>query len=178
MSLDVEVLQSTSDGHEDKNKWRAVLQYDYDLTERLYLNYIVAYGEDRFSGYDYKFNTGPGLGYKVLEGDIHTLTTQANILYSKDKLEDNSINEYAAWFVGFEYDWQIMDNLKFLQRAWFKSEVDDFENNFAYSKTAFESKINSMFSMGISYKIDYYNKVEPDKEHKDRTFLVSLIIDY
>lgn len=176
--LHLDVLQSSSNGKEDNNKWNTSLQYDRDLTEKLYFNYIIAYGEDRFSGFDYKFNTGPGIGYKVLENDVHKLTTQANALYSKDKYDDGNVNEYVSWVVGFEYEWQILENLKFSQTAWFKSQADDFDNNFIYSKTAFESKITDTFAFGVSYKIDYANKPSAGKEYTDKVLLASLIINY
>lgn len=178
LSLHLDVLQSNSNGTEDNNKWNTSLQYDRDLTEKLYFNYIIAYGEDRFSGFDYKFNTGPGIGYKVLDNDIHKLTTQANALYSKDKYDDGNVNEYVSWVIGFDYEWQILENLKFSQKAWFKSQADEFENNFIHSKTAFESKITDIFSFGVSYKIDYANKPSAGKEYTDKTLLASLIINY
>ena len=49
---------------------------------------------------------------------------------------------------------------------------------FSFSKTAIETKISDIFSMGISYKVDYTNLPPSDKEYSDKTFMTSLIIDY
>ena len=178
ITLDLDALQSTSNGIEDKNKWLAVAQYDRDLTERLFFNYIIAYGQDKFSGFDYQFNTGPGSGYKAIESENHTLDLRANALYSKDKIENGGTNEYASWVFGLNYKWQIVENLSFLEEANFKSQFDHFENYFAVSKSTIESKINGHFSLGMSYRIDYKNIPATGKKRTDRVFLASLVISY
>jgi len=178
ITLDVDALQSSSNGVEDNNKWNALAQYDRDLTKRLYFNYLISYGEDKFSGFDYQFNTGPGLGYKAIDSDTHSLKLRANALYSKDSIENGGTNEYASWVAGFNYKWAVLENLDFLQDAHFKSQVDHFENYFVYSKTAIESQLNGMFSLGLSYKIDYKNIPAEGRKRTDRVFLASLIINY
>ncbi|MEA1918872.1 MAG: DUF481 domain-containing protein, partial [Campylobacterota bacterium] len=87
-------------------------------------------------------------------------------------------NDYTGFSAKANYAWQIMDNLKFLQEASYRSDFDDTDNYFAFSKTAVETKISDMFSMGISYKVDYTNLAPAGKEYSDRTFMTSLIIDY
>ncbi len=178
ITLDVDALQSSSNGVEDNNKWSSLLQYDRDITKRLYFNYLVYYGEDKFSGFDYQFNTGPGLGYKAIDSDTHKLKLRANALYSKDDIENGGTNEYASWVTGFNYKWSILDNLDFMQDASFKSQFDHFENYFVYSETAIESAINSTFSLGLSYKVDYKNIPAEGRKRTDRVFLASLIINY
>jgi putative salt-induced outer membrane protein YdiY len=56
--------------------------------------------------------------------------------------------------------------------------VDDSDNYFVTSKTAIESKMSDIFSLGVNYKVDYANKVAQGTERTDETFTVSLIIDY
>lgn len=169
---------SEDNGIESKNQWGVELNYDLGLTERLAFNYLFTYKDDKFSGYDYQLTTGPGLVHKTIQTETHTLTTQANILYAEDKYEDGSNEDYAAVKAGLTYTWQIQENLKFIEEANIRTDVSDTENYFAYSKTALQSKINSMLSMGMSYKLDYMNEPPAGKTSTDKTFLVSLIIDY
>lgn len=178
MTLDINALQSSSNGIEDNSRWLSVFQYDRDIIKDLYFNYVVSYGEDKFSGFDYQFYTGPGLGYKVLHSDTHTLNVRANALYAKDDIENGGTNEYAAWLAGFKYKWKILDNLSFSEDAHFKSQADHFENYFVYSRTSIESQINGTFSLGLSYQVDYKNIPAPGNERTDRVFLASLIINY
>jgi len=176
--LDITALTSSSNGDEDNNKWQVLAQYDRELTKKTYFNYLAAYGEDKFSGFDYQFNTGPGLGYKLVDAEKHKLDVQSNILYSKDKLEDGTINEYASLLAGFKYKWNILDNFAFLQNAYYKGEVDEVDNYFIFSKSAIETKINDTFALGMSYKVDYKNEPANGKKRTDKTFLASFIINY
>ncbi len=178
ITLDLTALQSSNNGIENNNKWLALLQYDRALSEDLYFNYLVSYGEDRFSGFDYQFYTGPGLGYKVLQSDTQKLNLSGNTLYSKDSIAGGGTNEYVSGLAGVEYVWQILDNLSFRENATYRSQLDDGDNYFVYTKTAINSKINGNFSLGLSYQIDYKNIPVVTKERTDRVFLASLVIDY
>ncbi|MBE0498061.1 MAG: DUF481 domain-containing protein [Campylobacterales bacterium] len=178
ITFDLSALQSSSNGIENNSKWRALLQYDRALSEDLYFNYLASYGEDKFSGFDYQFNTGPGLGYKVLQSDRQKLNLRGNALYSKDDIAGGGTSEYGSGLAGLEYAWQIMDNLSFHEDATYKLQFNDTDNYFVYSKTAINSKINGNFSLGLSYQIDYKNIPAEMKERTDRVFLASLIIDY
>lgn len=173
-----DAYQSSSNGTTSKNKWSVELNYDNQFDETYSLNYMIGYKEDRFSGYDYQFYTGPGAGIKVLDEKEHKLDLQANILYDKDKPSNYESDEYFSSKFGAIYRWIIQENLKFIQEATYRVKLNDTQYYFLYSKSAIESKINSTLSMGVSYKINYANTPPPPSVHADRTFMVSLIIDY
>ena len=165
-------------GVESKNQWGFELNYDRPLTETLALNYLVGYKDDRFSGYDYQFYTGPGLVHNTLRTETQNLTTQANLLYAQDKTVAGDKDEYASFKAGAYYEWQILENLKFVEDASIRTDLSDVSNYFLYSKTSIQNKINGTFSMGVSYRVDYANEPVPGKSSTDKTFMASLIIDY
>jgi len=173
-----DAYNASSNGTTSKNKWSAEFNYDYQFDEVYSLNYMIGYRDDRFSGYDYQFYTGPGAGVKVIETKGHKLDFQANLLYDLDKPHNRESKEYLSSKLGAIYWWQIRDNVKFIQEATYRVKLDETQNYFLYSKSAIESKINSTLSMGASYKVDYTNTIPPPSVHTDRTLLVSLIIDY
>ncbi len=170
---------AAEDGDSTKNKWLIEINYDYMLADKLSFNYLTGYKSDKFSGYDSQFYTGPGLGYKWVETAEHKLFVQGNTLYSIDEVENiPGSDDYFAIGAGFNYEWQIVENLKFKQDLKYRGDLEDMDKYFIDSKTAFESKISDMFSMGISYAINYANTPAEDKVSTDRTLLASLIIDY
>lgn len=169
---------SEESGVESKNQWGVELNYDWELTKRLAFNYMVAYKEDKFSGFDYQFTTGPGLVHKTVRTPAHALTLQGNLLYAADKRETGETDTYASFKAGLLYEWKILENLKFVEEANIRTQLSDLGNYFAYSKSSVQNKINSMLSMGISYKIDYVNHPVVGKTSTDKTLLASLIIDY
>lgn len=173
-----DAYRSTNKGSVSKNKWSSELNYDYQWDEVYSLNYMVGYKQDSFSGYDYQAYTGPGVGAKVIDCSEHKLDLQANLLYAQDKPSELPSNSYFSSKMGGIYKWQIQETLKLIQEATYRVNLEETRNYFLYSKTGIENKINSSLSMGVSYKIDYVNTPPPPSVSTDRTFLVSLIIDY
>ena len=189
------------DGVETKNKYLIELNYNYSFTKRLAFDYLVGYKDDKFSGYDYQFYTGPGAKYKAIVSDQHNLTLSGNILYSQDQATDIHYdatgavipypyetttvrttpgikNDYAAYRIKGEYEYKITKTLKFNQDLSLRGEFDETSNYFAFSKSAISSKISDIFSAGISYKIDYAHLPPLDKSSTDSTFTFNLIADF
>ena len=196
--------QYASDKNQEiKNKYFMELEYDYEFTDRFAFNYLAGYKDDKFSGYDYQFYTGPGAKYKAIKTQNHHLSLEANILYSRDSIEevkydvngnvidypnpDNKqtkttkngyTDDYTSARAKAVYNWQIMKNLKFDQELSYRCDLNSLSTYFVFSKTAFSAKLSDIFSAGISYKVDYTNEPADGKERSDRTFTANIIIDY
>lgn len=202
-SLELSLLMQygTEDDVENKNKLLTELMYGYDYTKRLTFDYLVGYKEDKFSGFEYQFYTGPGAKYKAIKSEKHNLSLEGNVLYAVDVIQDtyhdglgnpvvypypagsvsNNDGEtrtYASYRAKIVYAWQIFDNLKFNETLSYRSEFADADNYFAYSKTTLSSKLSDIFSAGIGYQIDYTNQPAVGKTSTDKTFTFNLIVDY
>ncbi len=180
-SLEIAMLYQfgTENGEENKNRFLGEMNYDYKLSHRLSLDYLTAYKDDKFSGYDYQFYTGPGAKYLVIEDEAQDLTVDGNILYAKDKLFGGEDRAYTAYRLKGVYNAQLLENLKFHQTLSYRSELNDLENYFVYSKTAFTTKLTDVFSAGIAYHVDYINKpVLEGKTSTDKMFTFNLIANY
>lgn len=205
LKLDADMLYGTEDQVENKNKFFSELNYDWQFAKHFTVNYLAGYKNDKFSGFDYQFYTGPGFKYIALKGDTHNLDFQANALFNVDQgmnkyytdanLTDEveypypngkdglyeaegEYEDYWGYMLRGNYSWVIVKGFKFIQEASYRGDFEDEKRYFVYSKSALESKINSYFSMGISYKVDYTNLPPAGNERTDRTFMTSLIIDY
>jgi len=203
LKLDFDALYGTDKHIETKNKILTELNYDYQFVKHFTINYLAGYKNDKFSGFEYQFYTGPGIRYIVFESKKHNLDFQANILWNIDQTMDVYIDsngdeiaypypdgtagasiskgesdKYNGFSAKANYSWQVLESLKFVQELSYRNNFDDTEEYFVFSKTAVEAKISDMFSMGISYKVDYTNIPPSGKEYSDRTFMTSLIIDY
>lgn len=180
-SIETSILiqYGTEDDQETKNRFLGELLYDYKLSEVLSVNYLAGYKDDKFSGFDYQFYTGPGAKYVTFKTDFHNLTTDGNLLYAKDKVFGKDSRHYLAYRVKGVYNMQVSRNLKFHQTLSYRSEFSDFGNYFVYSKTAFNTKLSEIFSAGVSYHIDYTNQPAlAKKTSTDKTFTFNLIADY
>ena len=164
---------------ESKNKFFIEGAYDYKFTDTVAFNYIAAYKQDKFSGFDSQIYTGPGVKYKALKNEQHALDLTASVLYSIDDIEDVEENEeYASYKAEVAYAWQVLENLKFNQDLSYRASFEDNENYFIFSKSALTTKISDIFSAGISYKVDYTNLAPTGKEQRDNTLAMNLILDY
>lgn len=180
-SLEISVLwqYGADDDVENTNRFLSELLYDYKLSERLSLDYLAGYKDDKFSGFDYQFYTGPGAKYVTIKTDFQDLTLGGNLLYAKDKIFGGYDRSYAAYRVQGVYNLQLLENLKFHQTLNYRSEFSDIENYFAYSKTGLSTRLSDIFSAGVAYYIDYTNKpVFEDKTSTDKRFTFNLIADY
>ena len=199
----IDAQYASNNGLETKNKFLAELTYDYEFTSILAFNYLAGYRKDRFSGFESQMYTGPGAKYKFLVSEKENFTMDGNLLYAVDNYETAYVNattgayipypnstaganvdrlayenSYMAFRVKGAYDKQLMENLKFNQELTYRSSFEQVQNFFVFSKTAFSSKINDMFSAGISYKIDYINEPANGKDTTDTTLTANLILDY
>lgn len=155
------------------------LQYDYDVSEKIAFSYLIGYENDKFSGFNYQFYTGPGAKYKAIEEAKHKLLLEGNILYSKDEYETPKVtNDYTSVRAKGLYEWQILDNLKFNQDLSYRVDAEEMDNYFVSSRTAFTSKLTDVFSFGISYQIDYVNMPPVGAERSDKILTANLIVDY
>jgi len=201
LSIHLLKLYGEEDSTENKNKIFTELNYYYKFTDRFAFDYMGAYKEDKFSGFDYQFYTGPGLVYKAIDEKEQTLFVKGNVLYSRDQIEDTyvdtngdkvsypypsgSINqhngyadEYTSYKAQLLYTWLFSEKTKFIQDLRYRSQFDEAKNYFVYSKTAFESKLSDIFSASISYQVDYINEAAKGKSSADKTTMFNLIIDY
>lgn len=179
LELAVDGQYAEDEGVQTKNKYLIELDYDYMITDRFYFDYLIGYKKDKFSAYNYQAYTGPGAKYKAIVSDKHNLTINGNILYSQDEADEtNQKNSYVSLRTKALYEWKITDSLKFSQEASFRTEAEELDNYFVFSKTALISKLNSYLSAGISYKVDYVNLTSIGTENTDKTLTANLIIDY
>ena len=203
VELSIDAQYAKDSDIESKNRYFVELEYSYEIKNKFSLNIINGYKKDKFSSFAYQFYSGPGSKYKAYKTNTQELTLEGNILYAVDSLEDTryaadglaikypnsantathsvvkgSTNNYASYRVKAVYIWNILEGFKFNQEFSYRSDFDDSENYFAFSKTAFTSKLLGMFSAGISYKVDYTNLPSSDKGHKDTALSANIIIDY
>jgi putative salt-induced outer membrane protein YdiY len=169
-----------------KNRWDAEANYDYNFNKTIAFNYIAGGKGNKFSTYVYQAYTGPGAIWTALKNESNNLKFQGNIMWAWDEYRqpykagsEDTMHSYAAYQFSMEYVLKLTETSKFTQYFMYRSEFADTTNYFGKSKTALESKISDVFSMGMSYTVDYTNNTAADVRSKtDRVFLASIIADF
>jgi len=185
LSLALDAQYGNSANVITKNKYFLELEYGYKFTPSLALSLVLGYKNDKFSSYNYQSYIGPGLKYTALKSDLQTLDLEASVLYSKDELQDVYVastpdfnDKYGSYKAKFNYELQLLENLKFNQEASYRASFDDAQNYFVFSKSELSTKLSTMFSAGISYKIDYTNLVATGIERRDNTLNAFISAEY
>lgn len=170
------ILYSENNNNSSANKYDIELDYNYMLSDKIYSYYGVNYLKDQFSDYDYRINTGPGLGYKLLDSKEQTIDLQGGLDYAIDQYSTGIKDEYVATRAEVNYRYRINDNLKVKQMLNYLVSIEDNDKYFMASDTSLSVKMTDNLSLGVSYRIDYVNQTS--KEHADRKLLTSLIVDF
>lgn len=171
-----------------KNRWDAEANYDYNFNEVIAFNYLLGGKGDEFSTFVYQVYTGPGAIVTAFKNDEHDLKFQGNILYLWDRIRaDKTVtpvveeytHDYSGYQASMDYVYQFTKTAKFTQYLMYRSEFEDTTNYFIKSKTGVEAKVSDIFSMGVSYTLDYTNnKADNVRSYTDGVFLASLIADF
>lgn len=165
---------------ETSNKINVGLKLEKKLDDFMFTYFEANYIKDKFSGYDYRANIGPGIGYKILNNDTHKLKASLGLFYSIDKESSSKVsNEFLSGNSELNYDMKVNEQVDFSQDLTYSPSFDNPDKYFATSLTGVKVKINKTLSIGVSYKVEYQSILaNAEVEHIDKTFLTSLIIGF
>ncbi len=172
-------LYATQEGSETANRIDASGRWERLFTERFFGFLTAGYERDKFSGYEYKVNGGPGIGYDLLKTKKHELKFLLSTPYYYNRIENDGIDNYGTAKAEIYYQWNIRENLRLKENANYFVNLSDTETYFVNSETSLEVKVNNYISLGVGYKLAYQNRPpEPGIKKTDTTFSTSLIIDF
>jgi putative salt-induced outer membrane protein len=166
---------------ETSNKLSIDGRWERVFTKRFYGLLAVGYLRDRFSGYEYRIFGGPGIGYDFIKTEHHKLQGLLSLSYYHDQFSigEKIRDDYFSGRAIGKYEWRIRENLKLKETLEYSISFKETDKYFIDSETAVEVKINRLFSIGISYVVNYQNQLpSPKLKHIDTTFLTTLIIDF
>ena len=183
VSLEFDGQYGKADDVENVKKVFLEGNYGYSFLETLSATGVAGYKKDAFSSYSHQSYIGPGLKWLTYKSTKQELSLEGSILYAKDDARDVNAGlqgEYGAYRAKLLYALNLLDNLKFEQEASYKGSFDESDNYFVVSRSALSSKISDIFSAGISYKVDYTNKVDvaANIKQQDNTLEAFLSVDY
>ncbi|MBI5017127.1 MAG: DUF481 domain-containing protein [Deltaproteobacteria bacterium] len=175
-------MYGKNEGLTNTNKYYLDGRYERTITDRLFGFVNANFQKDKFSGYDYQWYVGPGLGYEFIKTDNHHLKGLAGVLYSYDKFplgDSKDHDSYAAGLASAEYEWKITDTIKFKEAADYRVSLKDTNVYFINSNTTLEVKLAANLALGLGYLVNYRNDLpSKDLKHTDTTFLSSLIVTF
>ncbi len=178
IAIDFESNYARSGNKETKNVWLLETHYYYHFSKNLEIEYLIGYKKDKFSGFNYQFYNGPGVGWQAIRTSDQNLSFNLLLLYSVDSYTTAQKDIYPSGRAGLEYKYQITPALSFVEEANWRSDLSRPSNWFLYSKSSLYNTIDGKIKLGLSYKIDYKNHPPEHKKKMDRTLMISLVLDW
>ena len=153
--LNGKYLFSKFDGTESVNVLDSDFRYERVFTGRLFGFIGLAYVRDKYSGYDYRFSLGPGLGLDVVKTDNHDLKFMLSSMYYFDKYTsgDVSKNDYATVKVEIHYEWRIRENLTFQTKDEYFVSLEETDSYFIQGEAGIKVNISKALALGVSYSV-------------------------
>ena len=176
-----DMMYQSRDGEESANKSNLKARYERKFAERLFLLFESRYQRDKFSGYEYRISSGPGIGFDIYDRKRFSLKTYGSTIYHYDRYSKGDIfaDNYLAMQFNLDAESQLQDNLKVQNAFNYVVSTQEAEKYQITNESALGVKVNSLLSVGLSYKMEYNNKPPSQNLEKvNTTFLSSLVFDF
>jgi putative salt-induced outer membrane protein len=176
---DVGLLYGKTDGVKNAERYFTDLRTDYKASGSLYYYALGGWEQDQFSGIDKRLYLGPGMGYKILTGEKHFLSTEAGINYATETYTDGSDHRFMEGRALGEYEYVFNAKTKFSQTAEYLHNFDDAEKFRINTVSSLITQLTDMFSLKVNYEIKYQNQPSPETLKKtDTLFSVALVVNF
>ncbi len=166
-SLDYDATYGKTAGELSDNRMDGSWKIEYDLTKRFLIYNSAGAGYDEIRNIDFRFDVGPGVGYRVitLSNFVWKVETGAN--YQKQFYSNTGNQERYSIRLAEESMWQINPKLKFEQKLEFFPELNQLGEMRARGEINLSYLLGPHLSFTFSV-VDLYDTDVPDKtSHND-----------
>ena len=175
-TLKAEALNSSDKGTTTAERYLASGKSDFKLSDRSYLFGLVAYENDRFSGYNYRVAETLGYGYSLIKRPALTLDLEAGAgaRQSRIIITDESRNEAVLHLAG-NLGWKISDNATFTQSL--STDIAQ-KSTITKSVTALTNQIVGNLQSKISFTAQNNSQVPAGTTKLDTETAVTLVYNF
>ncbi len=146
-------------------------QTDYDLSERSYLFGVVAWNDDRFSGYDQQIREVVGYGRRFIDTERHALNGEVGAGARQADLRDGTTQDETILRLSSDYLWTISETAEFSQSI----AIDSGSfNTYTESITKLTMDILGNISIVVSYTIKTNSDVPAGTVNTDTFTAIAL----
>lgn len=188
-TLDYLANYSETENIETANNHRLTAAWDVFLTDRLFVRLLFGeYLKDPYQNIDYKYTTGMGVGYQVVDtGDVEWLLV-AGPAYQKTKFEtveigENLEEETPAFSVASNLDIEITSDVDFFYDYSFTFTKENAGKYTHHMVGGLEIDLGSYFDLDVSVVWDRTEKPQADENgiipaQDDYRLIVGIGFDY
>lgn len=148
------------------------------IVEALSVFVNASYLKNRFTGFEDRIGSEAGLSYLLLQQDTHTLTTEVSAGILKENRVGAASDSFATGKLGVEYKWKFSPTAEFATAFSYLDNLKTMKD-WRFSNTSSVTAIlTSLFSLKVSFKVDYLNVPVIGKKSTDTTTTVALVAKF
>ena len=164
-------VRGTTDNVTTAEAYSLDWQSDYDLSERSYVFGLVAWNDDRFSGYDQQIRAALGYGRRFIATERHALNGEVGAGARQADLRDGTNEDESILRLSGDYRWIISETAEFSQSL--SIESGSF-NTYTETVTKLTADIRGNLSIVFSYTVKNNSEVPAGIENTDTFTAVAL----
>ncbi|MBC8210577.1 MAG: DUF481 domain-containing protein [Gammaproteobacteria bacterium] len=150
-------------------------QSDYKLQQSNYLFGVVAYEDDKFSGYDYRLTESIGYGHRVVDQTDLSLDLEIGPGARQSKLDNGDSENEALLRGAAKLGWNISKTSKFAEN--FSVEVGE-DVTVSKSVSSLSSQIDGNLSMKLTFTYKNTSSVPVGFDETDTETGVTLVYTF
>ncbi len=164
-------VRASSSGVDTAEAYSLDWQTGYDFNDTTYAFGLIAWNQDKFSGYDQQVREVVGYGKRLIDTDVHKLNGEIGGGARQADLRDGASQDEAIIRLSGDYLWNISETAEFTQTLSIEGGSD---NTFTEAVTKLTAQIRGSFSVILSYTLRNNSDVPVDTEKTDTFTAVAL----
>jgi len=148
------------------------------LTDPLAVFVLFTYLKNRFTGFDDRYGAEAGLSYQLLQQAEHTLSTEAGFGILKENRTDASGDSFATGRLAVDYKWKFSPTADFTTQVAYLDNLKTMKDWRLSNTNSVTAILTNLFSLRVSFKVDYINVPVTGKKKTDTTTTVALVAKF
>ncbi len=171
-------LYGKSDGTKNAERYSTEIRVDRSHSDRLYSFGYGGWLQDRFAGFDARYDLGAGAGYRLVTGPKHFLLGEGGLTFNREEYTDDTSSDFPGGRIYGLYEYHFTEKNRFTQSLEWLPDFHEFDNWKLNAETALLAALNGWLSLKASYLVQYNNDPIGNLETTDTTLGASLVVNY
>lgn len=157
---------------------RGGVEYDHNLTPRLFLNTFNDYEYDKFQDLDLRFVVGAGLGFHLVKTDRNHLDLLGGIDFNHASFSTPLIQDSAEAYWGDDYTYKLSAATSFYQTFRMFNDLTDTGTYRMNSGVGAATKISKWLIWNLALSDRYLNHPAPGRKTNDFLYTTGLGVSF
>ncbi|MDA3800526.1 MAG: DUF481 domain-containing protein [Kiritimatiellae bacterium] len=167
--------EGTNEMVKDTDKYNIYGEYQYNISERYFVNAIADWMHDYKADIKYRYKIGPNVGVNLIKDGAVELQTSVGAVYLYETYETEDGNDdYIALRLAEDFLWTISEGTKLIQGVEYMPDTSEFGKYLVNFNVSLEAPVAKGISMVVTFKDQYNSQPVDDKKKNDTSLIFGL----